>query len=76
MTTSGSRTAAGRDQIASERRILAVLETIATQPGGVTPKAIRVQIIRPRPGVTRKFPLSPPLLEAARTRVLAADAMA
>ena len=40
MTTSGFRTAAGRDQIASERRILAVLETIATQPGGVTPKAI------------------------------------
>lgn len=40
MTTSGFRNEAGRDQISSGRRTLAVLETLASQPGGVTPKQI------------------------------------
>ena len=40
MTTSGFRNEAGRDQISSDRRILSVLETIAAQPDGVTPKAV------------------------------------
>jgi DNA-binding IclR family transcriptional regulator len=40
MTTSGVRNGAGRDQVFSGRRTLAVLETLAGQPAGMTPKAI------------------------------------
>jgi DNA-binding IclR family transcriptional regulator len=40
MTTSGFTNEAGRDQISSGRRILAVLETLAARPGGMTPKEV------------------------------------
>ncbi|MFN8662874.1 MAG: IclR family transcriptional regulator [Thermomicrobiales bacterium] len=40
MATSGFQNEAGRDQISSGRRTLAVLETLASQPGGMTPKEI------------------------------------
>lgn len=40
MTTSGFSNEAGRDQISSGRRTLAVLETLASQQSGMTPKQI------------------------------------